>query len=153
MTLHWHCKHFKDLTLEELYGSLQLRQAVFIVEQDSIYMDADDKDQDSYHLMGKDESGAIQAYARLTPKGISYDDAVSMSRIITSKQFRQKGYGKELVDRGLKKLLELFGEENVRIAAQVYLIKFYNEFGFTAVGEEYLEDGIPHSEMILTNAK
>lgn len=140
-------KPFYELSLDELYECLRLRQEVFVVEQDCPYLDNDDKDQKGLHLMGKEGSDLV-AYARLLPKGISYENYASIGRIVTSAKGRGKGYGKQLVSTAIAKIEQNWGKQAIKISAQQYLLKFYNELGFQEVGEGYLEDGIPHIGMI-----
>ncbi len=148
------CKPFNELTLDQLYAIMVLRQEVFVVEQDCPYIDADNKDQDSYHLMGWNEENQLVAYTRLVPKGISYEDYISIGRVITSKLVRKQGVGIELMKKSIDKIRELFGtNEPIKISAQVYLLRFYNSLGFKEKGEEYLEDGIPHTAMLLNGER
>lgn len=147
--LIFQAKTFDQLTLEELYRLLQLRQEVFIVEQDCPYLDCDDKDQQSWHVLGKDEAGIIHGYTRLVPPGMSYDQYCSIGRVITSSTYRRVGVGKELMHFSINKIKQLWQEHEIKISAQVYILNFYESFGFEPVGEEYLEDDIPHKAMIL----
>ncbi|MEL6941294.1 MAG: GNAT family N-acetyltransferase [Bacteroidota bacterium] len=140
-------KPFYELSLDELYECLRLRQEVFIVEQNCPYLDNDDKDQKGLHLMGRVD-GELVAYARLLPKGISYENYPSIGRILTSEKGRGKNYGKQLVATAISEIEQLWGEQAIKISAQQYLLKFYNELGFQEVGEGYLEDDIPHIAMI-----
>lgn len=142
------CKKFDELSLHELYGILALRQEVFVVEQDCPYLDADGKDQHSWHLMGVDEKGKLVAYTRLLPKGISYEKYPSIGRVVTSPSARGGGIGRELMERSLWWMEQLFPQEAIKISAQCYLEKFYKSLGFEIVGAEYLEDGIPHYPML-----
>jgi ElaA protein len=143
----WKVKHFKELSTWELYAIMQLRLAVFSVEQNCPYQDADDKDQPSFHLTGFDDRGKLVAYARILPPDISYKE-VSIGRIVTSKAVRGTGAGKELMKKSMEFIHKEFGKVPVRISAQCYLKKFYSGFGFEIVGEEYIEDNIPHIEML-----
>lgn len=144
------CKPFNELTLEQLYAIMVLRQEVFVVEQDCPYIDADNNDQDSHHLMGWNENDQLVAYTRLVPKGISYENYISIGRVITSKLVRKQGVGIELMKKSIEKIRDLYGQkEPIKISAQVYLLRFYTSLGFQKKGEEYLEDGIPHIAMIL----
>lgn len=147
MQIKWEFKAFSELSIDELYELMVLRQEVFIVEQDCFYMDADSKDQKSHHLLGYDEVGCLVAYLRLVAPGVSYQE-MSFGRIVTSKKVRGKGVGKLLMKQGIKQSELLYGKAANRISAQSYLIPFYHNFGFKTVGEEYLEDGIPHTEML-----
>lgn len=148
MKINWKLKKFEELSNVELYNIMALRLAVFSVEQNCAYQDADGKDLKSMHLMGLDEAGVLAAYSRLVPAGISFDE-VSIGRVITSAAARRTGLGKELMEVSLAEIKKLFGNVPVRIGAQCYLIKFYSGFGFEVAGEEYLEDNIPHIEMLL----
>lgn len=141
------CKHFKNLSLEELYAAMQLRQEVFVVEQDCPYLDADGKDPESWHLMGW-QGDQLVAYIRLVPKGISYDNYVSIGRVITHESVRRTGVGKALMQKSIQQIEALFPGLPVKMSAQCYLIAFYESFGFKTIGEEYLEDGIPHIGMV-----
>jgi ElaA protein len=143
----WKVKHFKELSTWELYSIMQLRLAVFSVEQNCPYQDADDKDQAAFHVTGFDAKGKLAAYARVLPAGISYPE-VSIGRVVTSKAVRSTGAGKELMKRSLEFIQKEFGNVPVRIGAQCYLKKFYGDFGFVPEGEEYLEDNIPHVIML-----
>ena len=147
MQIKWSFKAFSQLNLEELYAIMVLRQEVFIVEQDCPYMDADGKDQKSHHLLGYDNDGDLVAYLRLVAPGVSYKE-MSFGRIVTSDKVRGKGVGKLLMEEGIKQSELLYGKVTNRISAQSYLIPFYQSFGFKTVGEEYLEDNIPHTEML-----
>ena len=140
-------KFFQELSLEELYAIMALRQAVFIVEQDCPYQDADGKDQASWHLMGY-ENEELVAYTRLVPVGVSYEKYPSIGRVITAEKVRGRKIGVELMEKSIQQCEELFGKIPIKIGAQCYLLKFYNSLGFESVGESYLEDGIPHVSMV-----
>ena len=142
------CKSFSELSLEELYELLALRQEVFVVEQDCPYLDADGKDQQALHLMGYDKNQKLIAYARINPKGIVYEDFISIGRIVTSPSVRGKGIGKKLILACLDTVHKVYNRQPAKISAQCYLIRFYESFGFETIGKEYLEDNIPHIAMI-----
>jgi ElaA protein len=142
------CKHFKDLTTEELYNIIKLRIEVFCVEQNCPYQDADGKDFDSWHLMVLDANNTLIAYSRLLPKGISYPEYASIGRVVTAKSMRLTGTGKLLMQASIDHCKQLFGNTPIKISAQAYLRKFYTSLGFIATGEEYIEDHIPHIGMI-----
>lgn len=144
--IKWQYKKFIVLTAEELYSILQLRNEVFVVEQNCVYQDCDDKDKQSIHLSGY-LHGKLVAYARLLPVGISYAAGASIGRIVTSPAVRGKNVGRELMRIALKTSGELFGPTAIIISAQAHLKLFYEEFGFIAEGKKYLEDGIPHLQM------
>ncbi len=145
----WIIKPFVELTLQELYDALELRQKVFVVEQNCPYIDADGKDQKAYHLLGY-ENGKLVAYARITHPGVMFKE-VSIGRIISDTNERGKGYGKEVTELALQKVKQIYGEVPVRIAAQSYLVKFYESFGFQICSEQYDWDGIPHHDMLKEN--
>ena len=144
--LHWQCKKFDELIPAELYSILQLRNEVFVVEQDCVYQDADNKDQSSFHFMGWKDAVLI-AYTRILPPGLVYTEP-SLGRVVIAPAARKSGAGKELVRRSIRQAKELFGDTAIRIGAQVYLLKFYTALGFRSTSEIYLEDGIEHIEMI-----
>lgn len=146
MEIFWTFKPFESLSLVELYDMMVLRQEVFVVEQDCPYLDADGKDLQSYHLLGHNNTGLLVAYARIVKPGVSYKEP-SLGRIVTSPSVRRTGVGKQLMLEGIKRVVELYGSAELRISAQSYLLPFYGEFGFEPVGEEYLEDDIPHTQM------
>lgn len=146
MKLRWEWKRFDDLTADELYTILQVRQEVFVLEQNCLYLDADGKDRKSFHLMGF-SSNDILAYARIVEPGVSYAE-VSIGRILSSEKARGTGAGVELMEQALSRIEQQYGKVPVRISAQTYLLKFYQKFGFESTGKEYLEDEIPHTEML-----
>jgi len=148
LNLSFYCWSFEELDTYQLYRIMQLRQEVFVVEQDCPYLDADDKDQKSYHVCGIDESNIIQAYTRLVPKGISYPNYISIGRVVNSKSIRGMGYGTILMEKSIEEAKKLWPNIPIKISAQTYLIKFYNSLGFKEIGEEYLEDDLPHIAMI-----
>ena len=133
----------------ELYEVLALRQEVFCVEQNCPYQDLDGKDIHARHLLIRDESGKLVAYARLLPKGVSYPEYSSIGRVVSSPTVRGQGVGQILMTQSIRLMTQYYPNDDVKIGAQSYLLKFYGSFGFEAVGEEYLEDGIPHISMIL----
>lgn len=142
------CLQFAQFRPEELYEVLALRAEVFVVEQNCPYQDCDGKDQQSWHLMGRDSSGKLICYTRLLPEGLSYDGYTSIGRVISSPQARGTGAGKILMERSIDMCNHLFGKQPIKIGAQTYLLRFYEGFGFRSTGKEYLEDGIPHTEMV-----
>ena len=146
--MNWSCKKFDELTPHELYAILQLRNEVFVVEQTCIFQDADDKDQQCYHLMGWLEKKLV-AYTRIAPAGICYEET-SIGRVVTSLSAREKGFGRELMLQSIHTLYAVFGAgSEIKIGAQLYLKKFYESLGFTQTSEIYIEDGIEHIEMLL----
>jgi ElaA protein len=145
--INWSIKKFDNLTPHELYSVLQLRNEVFVVEQNCVFQDADNKDQDSHHLMGWNNEMLV-AYSRIVPPGIAYDVFPSIGRVVTSPKKRRSGMGKILMQQSIEELQKLFGESSIKLGAQLYLKKFYESFGFAQSSEVYMEDGIPHIEMI-----
>ena len=146
MDIEWRFKSFEELTKTELHQMMILRQQVFVVEQDCPYLDADEKDQDSHHLLGYVEESLV-AYLRLVQPGISYQE-ISFGRIVTAQNQRGTGLGIALMQEGIEQSIKLYGTSRNRISAQSHLLLFYQKFGFESTGKEYLEDGIPHTEMI-----
>lgn len=146
--LKWTYKKFEALDARELYAILKLRSTVFVVEQDCVYLDTDDKDQSSFHLCGWD-GNSLAAYARILPPGLAFEEA-SIGRVVTDPVYRKMGAGKELMHNAIGKTLSQFGVSTIRIGAQCYLLKFYTTLGFKTASQQYLEDGIPHIEMLLT---
>lgn len=146
----WEFLPFNELSLESLYSIMKLRQEVFVIEQNCVYLDADGNDQISYHLLGWKELGAtplLAAYLRVLPPGVKYNE-ISIGRVATAPSARGKGLGKKLMEVAIDKIQTIYGKKPIRISAQEYLTNFYRELGFNTVGEIYDEDGIPHIEMI-----
>jgi ElaA protein len=147
MQLNWIFKKFDELSAAELYAIMQLRNEVFVVEQNCVYQDADDKDQLSMHCCGWDEKKLV-AYTRIIPQGISYTEA-SIGRVVTSPAYRKTGAGRQLMQESISRCFSEFNCAAIKIGAQVYLTGFYQSLGFVPCSSQYLEDGIPHIEMIL----
>jgi len=148
MQLNWILKKFDQLSLAELYAIMQLRNEVFVVEQNCVYQDADNKDHKSHHFMGW-EGSTLVAYTRLLPQGVSYTEA-SIGRVLSAPKYRGLGVGKELMQRSIDNTYKLFNCNTIKIGAQLYLKKFYESLGFVQCSSEYLEDNIPHIEMLLS---
>jgi ElaA protein len=148
--MNWHTKSFAELSTVELYKILQLRCAVFIVEQHCPYQDVDDKDVKAIHLWSSDDDGNITAYCRLLPAGISYTEP-SIGRVATAANIRNTGLGRVLMQKSIAYIHDTWNRPAIRISAQLYLDQFYTSLGFERVGEAYLEDDIPHIEMLLNN--
>ena len=144
----FHIKKFNELTTDELYVILQLRSEVFVIEQDCIYQDLDQKDQLAYHILGVLDNQII-AYARIFKSG-DYFLEPSIGRIVVKKEFRKFKYGYKLVENSIQFIEKNLKENNILISAQSYLTKFYNSLGFIQISEEYLEDDIPHIKMLRT---
>jgi ElaA protein len=142
------CKKFEELTPVELYAALRLRSEVFVVEQNCVFLDMDNKDQQSLHLLGWQDD-LLAAYTRLVPAGVSFRE-ISIGRVVTSPKMRKAGAGKILMQKSIETAYHFFGKSPIRIGAQLYLKQFYESFGFQQSSEVYLEDDIEHIEMLLT---
>ena len=139
-------KTYTELTKEELYQILQLRSEVFVVEQNCVYQDIDDKDQKAIHVLGF-KNDKIVAYTRVFKPG-NYFNYASIGRVVVAENERKFKYGYTIMEASIKAISTYFNENTIKISAQTYLKKFYNSLGFKQVGEEYLEDGIPHIAML-----
>ena len=148
MKLEFKIKRFKELSALELYQLLQLRSEVFVVEQNCIYQDIDGKDEKALHVLGKFDD-KIVAYSRIF-KANDYFENASIGRVVISKKFRTKKWGHDLMRESIAAIATNFGQQPITISAQLYLKKFYESHGFNQLGETYLEDGIPHIEMLKT---
>lgn len=144
--MNWNIKKFNQLKVEEIYKILALRNKVFIVEQECAYLDCDDKDLNSYHLFSE-ENGEVIACLRILKKGVSYDE-ISIGRVSVRKSYRGKGIAREMMLKAIGFIESNLKEDTIKIQAQAYLINFYSSLGFKAVSEEYLEDNIPHIDML-----
>ncbi|MGN6164781.1 MAG: GNAT family N-acetyltransferase [Flavisolibacter sp.] len=146
MQIQWILKRFEELTPYQLYAILQLRNEVFVVEQNCVFQDADGKDQDSFHLMGFLNTKLV-AYTRIVPAGIIYDHP-SIGRVVTSPSVRSSGMGRALMQKSIDTVYTLFGKQPIKIGAQFYLKNFYSSLGFQQISDIYLEDGIDHIYML-----
>lgn len=144
--IEWSLKKFNKLTALEIYEILKLRSEVFVVEQNCIFLDMDDKDQFAHHLQGR-INGQLAAVVRILPPGLAYEEP-SIGRVVSSPLFRRKGVGIELMKTAIQETIALYGNVAIKIGAQLYLKKFYESFGFSQCSETYLEDDIPHVKMI-----
>lgn len=142
----WKVKNFEELSINELYELLKARQEVFIVEQTCYYLDADGYDDKALHLWAESD-GKIVAYCRIFSHGIKYSES-SIGRVLTHPESRGLGLGKSLINIALQILETRFNTRQCRISAQDYLLEFYKDFGFEDTGKKYLEDDIPHTEMV-----
>lgn len=145
--MHWEIKKIDELSGKEMYEILNLRNEVFVLEQNCPYLDTDQKDIDAIHVMGYQNNKLI-AYCRLLAPGVSYTSA-SIGRVVTAKSHRRTGAGKTLMKKAVENTFTIFNCNEITISAQLYLKKFYESFGFITVGEVYLEDDIDHIKMIL----
>jgi len=146
MEIQWKIKPFEKLSPNELYDIMRLRSAIFVVEQNCVYLDPDGKDKVALHLFGEFE-GKIVAYSRLFKPGISFDNA-SIGRVVVDAKYRDRKWGHDLMREAIAGIKTHFGESKITIGAQLYLKKFYESHGFIQTSEMYLEDDIPHIEMI-----
>ena len=146
MSYSWQTLPFAVLSTNELYALLRLRQEVFVVEQDCIYLDLDGRDQQAIHMLCWSGTELL-AYQRCLEPGLSYAES-SIGRIVVAPAGRGTGLGNELVSRGIDYNLERWPTSAIRINAQAYLEAFYNRLGFAAAGDQYDEDGIPHLQML-----
>ena len=144
--VEWKIKRFEELTTTELYEILRVRAEVFVVEQTCIYQDLDEKDKRAYHLYFE-ENGKVKAYLRILDKGVSYPE-ISIGRVLTTENNRRKGLAREMMEKAIDFIGKELGENQIRISGQLYLQVFYESLGFQTVSEMYLEDDIPHVEML-----
>ena len=148
--MDWSWQRFSALGVDNLHDALQLRSRVFILEQGP-YLDVDGHDRTSWHLLGRDEAGTLLAYLRVVDPGVKFSEP-SIGRVVTAPEVRGSGLGRRLMQEGLAGCAEHWPGQAIRISAQARLQRFYTELGFTAVGDEYQEDGIPHLEMLWSSA-
>ena len=146
MKIQWQIKSFEDLSVHELYDIMRLRSEIFVVEQNCVYLDLDGKDKVALHLFGEYES-KIVAHSRLFTPGISFENA-SIGRVVVDANYRDRKWGHDLMREAIAGIKNHFGESKITIGAQLYLKKFYESHGFFKTSEMYLEDEIPHIEMI-----
>jgi len=146
MTLSWICKRFDDLGVHALHDALALRCRVFILEQGP-YQDPDAADRQAWHLLGYDAAGQLQACLRVVDPGAKFAEP-SIGRVVTAPEARGQGLGRVLVAEGLARCAKAWPGRAVRISAQAHLQGFYGGLGFVPVGAPYLEDDIPHIEML-----
>lgn len=149
LVLRWHT--FGELSGDELYEILALRQRVFVVEQRCAYLDADGRDRSSLHLCGRTRAGGLAAYLRLLPPGRNFAGP-SIGRVITAPEFRGKGTGRALMAEGIRRAAELYPGFPLTVAAQVHLEGFYRSLGFIPSGPPFDDDGIPHVTMVRSSA-
>ena len=139
-------KNFSELSTEEIYNILKLRSEVFVVEQNCVYQDIDEKDQKATHLF-IEKNNEIIAYTRIFKKGDYYEENPSIGRVVVSKKERGKNFGKEIMLNSIEFIKKELKGRKIELSAQKYLDKFYKDLDFYSEGEDYLEDGIPHQRM------
>ena len=137
--------NFSSLNTDQLYRLLQLRSAVFVVEQDCVYQDIDGKDKKALHILGTVE-GNIVAYTRVFKPG-DYLEKAAIGRVVVASDFRKRDFGQAIMQASIAAVENHFNTTAIGLSAQTYLLNFYNDLGFSALGETYLEDGIPHIYM------
>lgn len=147
-SLDWQCRRLEALSPLAVHRILRARQQVFAIEQNCIYLDADDADESSWHLAAWAPGQLLMAYARVVDPGVKYGEA-SIGRVITTAPARGQGLGRELVRRAVAEARAAYPGVGIRISAQSRLEVFYAGFGFVIAGERYLEDGIWHTGMVL----
>jgi ElaA protein len=145
MEIRWTLQQFSELTNSDLYELLKPRSAIFVVEQNCVFPDMDDKDYSSYHLCGWNNEKLV-AYTRLLPPGLAYENC-SIGRVVTAASARSQGVGRILMKKSIEACQQLFSSHDIEIGAQLYLEQFYSSFQFKREGEVYLEDGIDHIHM------
>ena len=147
MNINWYCKAFNNLAPSELYQVMRLRSEVFVVEQNCVFLDADNKDEQCLHFMGWIEKDLV-AYTRIAPPGYIYEEP-SIGRVVTSPAYRRNKIGYVLMEKSIEQCRKAFGDAPIKIGAQYYLKNFYASFGFKQISDIYLEDGIKHIYMLL----
>ena len=145
--LNWTFKHYKDLSLDEFHDCIALRIKVFVIEQDCPYQDLDGLDKECYHVLVTNVQGEIVGTTRIIPPGLLYP-SVGIGRIVLDPSVRGGKNGHELMKQSMQFIFTKFGETDMKLSAQKHLEQFYAQHGFSSTGKEYLEDGIPHVEMI-----
>ena len=146
--MQWILKKFHDLTIDEFHDILQLRINIFVVEQNCPYPELDDKDKIAFHLFGINKENKIIAYTRIFKPGDYYKEA-AFGRVVVHQDYRNQKIGFQLVEQSIIGTHKLFGNTDIKIGAQTYLNSFYQSFGFHQVGDDYIEDGIPHIHMLI----
>jgi ElaA protein len=144
--MRWNCLRFDELSVQQLYSVLALRSEVFVVEQNCVFLDIDGLDPQTWHLLGSGDDGKLKAYARLIPPGLKAPEAL-IGRVVTSPAARSGGVGRALMAEALVHCARLWPAHPITLHAQAHLERFYASFGFVPMGEQYIEDGIPHVEM------
>jgi ElaA protein len=147
MNINWYGKAFNNLTADELYQVMRLRSEVFVVEQNCVFLDADNKDQQCLHFMGWVKNDLV-AYTRIAPPGYIYEEP-SIGRVVTAPAYRKNKIGYTLMEKSIEQCRKISGNAAIKIGAQYYLKNFYASFGFKQVSDIYLEDGIEHIYMML----
>jgi ElaA protein len=142
-------RHFRDLTATELYAVLKARVEIFVVEQKCAYPEIDGRDENAYHVLLMDQ-GRLAAYCRVLDRGVSFPE-VSIGRVLSVR--RGQGLGEQVLQAGIRTAVEQYHADRIRIEAQSYAVGFYERQGFVQVSDEFLEDGIPHVQMLWQQQK
>ena len=150
-SMDWFLKEFDELSPDELYGILKLRAEVFVVEQDCVYNDLDDRDQMALHLFLKDGDEII-AVSRILPENVAFDD-MAIGRLIVKENYRGRGIATEIMKKAIDYIVNDLKKDRIRLSGQAYLVKFYEGLGFVKVSDVYLEDGIDHFEFLYEGKK
>jgi ElaA protein len=150
--LTWKLLKFEELSVFQLYELLKLRTAIFVVEQNCPYQELDGKDPFSFHLLGYDKEELV-TYARILPVGLSYPSVASIGRVVVKQTRRKEQFGKQLMHESIKHTKELFGNVSIKIGAQLYLKNFYENLGFEQTSDVYLDENMPHIEMLLKDCE
>jgi ElaA protein len=146
MPITFYQKTFNQLSLNQLYALAKLRADVFVLEQNCLYPDLDNKDQQALHILGYEDDELV-AYARCFKPGLYFTEA-SIGRVLVAKNQRKKAFGQQLMHQAIKAIASHYSTSSIRISAQLYLLEFYTSLGFKKTGDSYLEDGIPHIKML-----
>ena len=149
LELNWNWYTFENLSVHRLYQLLRLRAEVFVVEQDCVYQDLDNRDQDALHLLAEDNEGNVHACVRLIAPDVAYQGHSAIGRVVTSSSLRGQGQGRPLMLKAIEKAQAIYADTPIKLSGQQHLCAFYESVGFKATGEPYLEDGIPHLAMVL----
>ncbi len=150
--LEWRWKRMEQIDVMDLYRILKLRQDVFVIEQSCIYPDMDNRDITAWHLAGVDGDGAIVACLRVLPPDVEHKFP-RIGRVAVTEAARGKKLARSLMTEGIRRTRSLYPECAIRISAQQYLKKFYESLGFEEISDIYLEDGIPHLDMVLNGPR
>lgn len=145
--MRWTCAPFAELSAQQLHDALALRSEVFVVEQNCVFLDIDGLDPQAWHLLGHGDDDRLNAYARLLRPGLKAPDDAVIGRVVTSPAARGGGSGRALMTEAVAQCARLWPGRAITLHAQAHLERFYGSFGFVPVGEQYMEDGIPHIEM------
>jgi len=147
MVVQWTSSTLAALDATTLHRVYQLRQNVFVLEQNCLYADIDALDEQAIHVLGVDAEQQLVAYLRILPPGAQYAEP-AIGRVVVAQSARGKGVGRELIEEGIRLTHQHFANANIRLSAQSHLVALYEAVGFESVGEPYLEDDIPHQEML-----